>query len=203
MCFSELHLGRTLVYHSLCPDPSLSTFFSQDERDSPEGSMVSKLSAQNKLLSCDHDYTEAVVQQRCEERIENQRHWFRLPIQSCGSTQTYNTPGEAVRELQHRVRGGRASGSCWIQHRNTQPAGWHITMATRHSAKQRGSCQTCARAASGSEVWSHWVFFASSFELVFNVCASETWKQWSELCYKLQCHGCAVAGRMITQTREF
>lgn len=110
MCFSELHLGRTLVYHSLCPDPSLSTFFSQDERDSPEGSMVSKLSAQNKLLSCDHDYTEAVVQQRCEERIENQRHRFRLPIQSCGSTQTYNTPGEAVRELQHRVRGGRASG---------------------------------------------------------------------------------------------
>lgn len=116
MCFSELHLGRTLVYHSLCPDPSLSTFFSQDERDSPEGSMVSKLSAQNKLLSCDHDYTEAVVQQRCEERIENQRHPFRLPIQSCGSTQTYNTPGEAVRELQHRVRGGRASGSCWMTH---------------------------------------------------------------------------------------
>lgn len=84
MCFSKLHLGRTLVYHSLCPDPSLSTFFSQDERDSPEGSMVSKLSAQNKLLSCDHDYTEAVVQQRCEERIENQRHRFRLPIQTVG-----------------------------------------------------------------------------------------------------------------------
>lgn len=135
-------------------------------------------SSQHRISSC--PVTMTTQKRWCNKDVKsalkNQRHRFRLPIQSCGSTQTYNTPGEAVPELQHRVRGGRASGSCWIQHCNTPPAGWHITMATRHSAKQRGSCQTCARAASGSEVWSHWVFFASSLELVFNVCASETWK---------------------------